>query len=65
MCVCVCVCVPVWAEYIERWWLVAEVVDLHHWVGDGVPGHHLLILGDAALKGLPHVNVLEGDCRRA
>lgn len=37
------------------------MVHLNHGVGDGRPRHNLLVLNGAALKGLPHVDVLQGD----
>lgn len=40
------------------------MVHLHHGVGDGGPRHHLLVLDGAALKGLPHVDILQGDWRK-
>lgn len=54
---------PVGAEDVERRRFVTAVVHLHHGVGDGGPRHHLLVLDGAALEGLPHIDVLQGDWR--
>lgn len=40
------------------------MVHLNHRVGDGGPRHNLLVLNGAALKGLPHVDILQGDWKR-
>lgn len=55
--------VPVWGEDIQWWRLVTALVHFHHWVGDGVPRDHLLVLHSRALECLPHVDVLQRNCK--
>lgn len=50
---------PVRREDGEGWRLVAQVVHLFDGVGHAALGHHLLVLGGGALKGLPHVDILQ------
>lgn len=50
---------PVGCEDVEWWGLVTALVHLHHWVGDGVARHNLLVLHRGALEGFPHVDVLQ------
>lgn len=50
---------PIRCEDCERRRLVAQVVHLLDRNGDTALGHHLLVLRGGALKGLPHVDVLQ------
>lgn len=50
---------PVRCEDGERGRLVAQVVHLSDWIWHAALGHHLLVLSGGALKGLPHVDILQ------